>query len=178
MPPPTPLSSNNILLPLWNKVSLGRYARYTAIYRHLLSKYFKNAVQGVKKWCCANVFSDTKQKDVCWKIYKVRKVFGYVAGAYQFQCQVSWGSQNEVFWAKLYCKMSDFFASFCWLWDILLENLKIKKSNSGDVHWNVGTNTKTLYARNNVFKKRIPNMIFWISTLVQISFLGTALRAF
>ena len=52
-----------------------------------------------------------------------------------------------------------FFASFCWLWDFLLENLKLKK-NSGDVYWNVWTNIKTLYARNNIFKKRIPNMRF------------------
>ena len=38
---------------------------------------------------------------------------------------------------------------------------------------------KTLYARNNIFKKRIPNMIFWIIyILVQISFLGTALGRF
>ena len=29
---------------------------------------------GVKKWCSANVFSDTKQKHLCWKICKVKKV--------------------------------------------------------------------------------------------------------
>ena len=50
---------------------------------------------GVKKWCSPNVFSDTKQKYVCWKICKVRKVFDCVAGAYYFQCQVCWGLQNE-----------------------------------------------------------------------------------
>ena len=36
-----------------------------------------------------NAFSDTKQKHVCCKICKVRKVFGCVAGTYYFQCQVS-----------------------------------------------------------------------------------------
>ena len=30
-----------------------------------------------------------------WKIFKVRKAFGCVAGAYYFQYQVSWGSSNE-----------------------------------------------------------------------------------
>ena len=32
---------------------------------------------------------------------------------------------SEVFRGKLYCKMSDFFASFRWLWDFLQENLKL-----------------------------------------------------
>ena len=31
-------------------------------------------------------FSDTKQENVCWKMFKVRKVFGCVSGAYYFQC--------------------------------------------------------------------------------------------
>ena len=62
--------------------------------------------------------------------------------------------------------------------DFLLENLKINE-NSDDVHWNVWTNIKTSYARNNIFKKKFPNMIFWIIyTLVQISFVGTALGRF
>ena len=36
---------------------------------------------GVKKWYSANVFSDTKQKHVCWKNYKVIKVSGCIARA-------------------------------------------------------------------------------------------------
>ena len=77
---------------------------------------------------------------------------------------------------KLDCKMSDLFCYFLLaLWDLLLENLKIQK-NSDDVHWNVWTNIKTLYARNNIFKKRVPNTRLWIIyILIQISFLGTAL---
>ena len=82
---------------------------------------------------------------------------------------------SNVFWAKLVLKLVVFFASFCWLWDFLLENLKLKR-NSDDVRGNVSTNIKKLYAQNNIFKKRIPNMTFWIIyILVQISFLGTAL---
>ena len=66
--------------------------RYTETYRHLLSKCFKNVDFGVRDWCSANVFSDAKQKHVCWKICKVRKAFGCASGTYYFQCQVSWGS--------------------------------------------------------------------------------------
>ena len=83
---------------------------------------------------------------------------------------------SNVFRAKLYCKMSDL--SFCWLWDFLLENLKLKRY-SEDVRWNIWANIKDLYARNNIFKKIIPNMTFWIIyVLVQISFLETALGRF
>ena len=46
---------------------------------------------GVKKYCSANIFSDTKQKHVYWKICKARNVFGSVAQVYYFQYQVSWG---------------------------------------------------------------------------------------
>ena len=94
-------------------------------------------------------------------------------------CNVKWvevRKMSNVFWAKLYCKISGLFASFCWLWDFLLENLKLKR-NSDDVRGNFSTNIKKLYAQNNIFKKRIPNMTFWIIyILVQI--LGTALGRF
>ena len=85
---------------------------------------------------------------------------------------------SEVFWVKLYCKMSDLFASFYWLWDYLLENLKLRR-NSDDVCWNIWMNIKKLYAQNNIFKKRIPNMTFWIIyILVQVPLLGTSLGRF
>ena len=63
--------------------------KYTEVYRHLFSKCFKNAVLDVKKLCTANVFSETKQKHACWKICKVRKASGCIAGEYYFQYQVS-----------------------------------------------------------------------------------------
>ena len=45
-----------------------------------------------------------------------------------------------------------FFASFCLLWDFLLENLYLKKHD--DIHWNgVDEYKKVEYARNNIFKK-------------------------
>ena len=72
-----------------------------------------------------------------------------------------------------------FFASFCWFWDFLLENLKLKKNSDG-IHWNVWTNMKPLYARNNIFKKRIPIMIFSIHLYFgpNFVFLRTALGFF
>ena len=36
---------------------------------------------------------------------------------------------SEVFWVKLYCKMRDIFASFCWLRDFLVENLKLNPND-------------------------------------------------
>ena len=71
---------------------------YVEISKHLFSICFNNTVLGVKNWCSANVFSDTEQKHICWKICKVRKAFDCVVGAYYFQCQVNW-----------VCKMSDLF---------------------------------------------------------------------
>ena len=56
---------------------------------------------------------------------------------------------NEIFSVKLYYKMSDLF----YLWDFLLEDLKIR--NSDDVQWQVWMNINKLYAPNNIFKKRI-----------------------
>ena len=35
---------------------------------------------------------------------------------------------SEVFWAIQYCKWVSFLTNFCWLWDFLLENLKLRKT--------------------------------------------------
>ena len=67
---------------------------------------------GVRKWCSANFFSDTKEKNFCWKICKVRKVFGCALLAYYFRYQVSWvevRKMSKIFRVKLYYKMSDLF---------------------------------------------------------------------
>ena len=77
-----------ILLRLWEIVFLRGYTEIRDI---CIQNASRIQFLGVCKWCSVNVFSDTKQKYVCWKIYKVRKVYGCVAGAYYFQCQVSWG---------------------------------------------------------------------------------------
>ena len=76
----------NLTTPLEQKFPYGEIQKYTDI-------CFQSATRmqffGVKKWCSPNVFSDTKQKPVCWKICKVGKVFDCVTEAYYFQYQVS-----------------------------------------------------------------------------------------
>ena len=63
--------------------------RYAEIYRHLHSKCFKNAVLGRLEMVQCQCFF-WHQPNVCWKIYKVRKVFGCVSGACIFQRQERW----------------------------------------------------------------------------------------
>ena len=81
---PTYPPSDKILLRLWNKNILAE------IYRNIQTLAFK-VLQECSSLASRNdaVFSDTKHKHVCWKIFKVGKVFECVAGAYYFQCQVS-----------------------------------------------------------------------------------------
>ena len=82
---------------------------------------------------------------------------------------------SEVFWSKLYCKMSDIFRYF-------LLALRLSTWKSENLKKSLMTSTGTCgrikkYTRNNIFKKRIPNMRFWIIyILVRVSFLGTVLR--
>ena len=120
-------------------------------------------------------FSDTKQRHVCWKIYsKVRNDFGCVAGAYYFQFQVSWGSENESGF------LSETVLQNKWSLSIVVVGFETfcqkrwnRKKTSDNVHWNMWINIKKLYAGNNIFNKRILNMRFWIIyTLVQFSFFG------
>ena len=63
---------------------------------------------------------------------------------------------SEVSWAKLYCKMSDLLASFCWLWDFLVENLKLNSDDVQRGRWNVWTHKK-----NNILQKWILNVRFF-----------------
>ena len=101
-PPRTHLPSDKILLRLFSR-------RFTETNERLLSKYFKNAVFGVKKLWSANIFSDTKQKHVYWKFFsKLRKILTVLQDIL-FSMRVEVRKRSEVFWAKLYCKMSDLF---------------------------------------------------------------------
>ena len=64
--------------------------RYTEIFRQI-QRYTDISLQSQEMVQCKCFFWHQTKK-VCWKISKVRRVFGFVAGAYYFQCQVSWGS--------------------------------------------------------------------------------------
>ena len=84
--------------------------RYTEIYRHLLSKCFKNEVPGRQEMVQYSVFSDNEQKHVFWKNFKARKAFGFLREHIIFNVKwVKFRKMSEVIWAKLYCKMSDLF---------------------------------------------------------------------
>ena len=84
---PNPLPSDKIFLRLWSKNVL------TEIYINIQTFAFE-VLQECSSWASRNgavqmFSSDTKQNNDCWNIFKVRKVFGCIAGAYYFQCQVS-----------------------------------------------------------------------------------------
>ena len=66
------------------------------------------------------------------------------------------------------------FASFCWLWDFSARKSEIKKKT---LMMSTGTYVRKLYVQNNIFKKAIQDMGFWIIyNLVQISFFGRLLK--
>ena len=98
--------------------------RYTEIYRHFLSKCFKNGVLGRQEMVQCKFFSDPKQKHVWWKRLNLAVLREYII------FNVKWvevRKMSEVFERNCIVKWVIFFASFCWLWDFLLENLILKK---------------------------------------------------
>ena len=75
----------------------------------------------VKKWCYANNFSDYKQKHVCWKICKVRKVFSVLREHIVFNVKgVEVRKLSEILERNCIVKWVIFFVSFCYLWDFLM----------------------------------------------------------
>ena len=135
--------------------------RYTEMYRHLLSKCFKNAVLGrqemVQRKCSfltpnRNMFARKFVKSE--RLFTVLREHVILSNEFRF---VNW----VVFWAKMHYRMREYFSLlFVGFETFCLKIWKLNKS-SDNVHWNVCMNIKTLYARNNIFKKRIPNMRFW-----------------
>ena len=96
-PYPFHILSDKISLHLWNKNFLRE------IYRNI-------QVSAFKKWCCANNFFGTKQKHVCSKTCEVRNIFVAFREHIIFNVKsVEVRNMTEVFWAKLYRKMSDLF---------------------------------------------------------------------
>ena len=120
---PTHPSSDKVLLRLFLRI-------YTEVKGYLLSKCFKNVVLGVKKRWSANAFSDTKQKHVYCKIFsKFRKLFWLCCQSTLFSMS---SGLRFIKWVRFFeqnciVKWVIFFSSFCWLWDFLLKNLKLKK---------------------------------------------------
>ena len=167
-PPLTHPSPDKILLRLWNKNFI------TEIYRNIQTFTFK-VLQGCGSWASRNdavqmLLLTSNRNMLAGKFVKSERVLAVLRVQFVVNVKlVEIRKMGEVFWAKLYCKMSDFFRYF-----LLALRLSARKSdiknNSDNVHWNVWANIKNLYAWNNVFKKRIPNVRFWIIfILIQIS---------
>ena len=122
--PPFPIPPDIILLRLSNKNFLRK------IYINIQTFVFK-VLQKCCSWlsgkvCSANVFSDTKQKIVCWKICKVWKVFWLCFGTILFSMsrELRFLKLGRFFERNYVVKWVIFFTSFYWLWDSLLENLQ------------------------------------------------------
>ena len=150
--------------------------RYLEIYRHLLSRCFKNAVLEGQEMVQCNIFFDTKQKHDCWKICEVRNIFGCVEGVMSSELRfVKWVTLFE---RNCIVKCVIIFANFCWLWDFLLENLKIKKK----------TLMKSTGTSGKIWKCYIPKIFSKIEFLIwdfesfifwsKFRFLGGCFRVF
>ena len=84
--------------------------------------------------------------------------------------------KSEAFWVKPFWKMSDLFCYFLLALRLSARKSEIKKK----LRWCPLERTlNERYVRNNIFKKRIPDMSFWIIyNLVQISFFVRLLKYF
>ena len=123
LPHPQPCK---ILLQLWNKHFL------VEIYRNIQAFAFK-VFQECSSWLSRNgavqMFFLTPNRNIFTAKFVKSERFLTVLWEH-ITFDVKWvevHKMSEVFWVKLYCKISDLFSSFCWLWDFLLENLKLKK---------------------------------------------------
>ena len=138
---------------------------------------FKNAVLGRQEIVQCNIFSDTKQKHDCWKS---QKYFWLCCGRILFLMS---SELRFVKWVTLFernciVKCVIIFANFCWLWDFLLENLKIKKK----------TLMKSTGTSGKIWKCYIPKIFSKIEFLIwdfesfifwsKFRFLGGCFRVF
>ena len=80
---------------------------------------FGSQVLGVLKWCSTNVFFLTATRIMF--VGKFIKWVRLCCGSIFLECGVSWGFERNCI-----VKWVIFSVSFCWLWDFLLENLKLK----------------------------------------------------
>ena len=82
---------------------------------------------GFHKRYNANAFSKISQKHVCWKIRKVVRFLAVFCGNILFiMFSELWFVKRIFFDGNLILKWMIFFASFCWLSDFLLKNLKLR----------------------------------------------------
>ena len=175
-PPPTPITPDKILLHLWNKSFLRE------IYRNIQTFAFK-VLQESSSWASGNgavqmIFLTPNRnifagKFVNWESFLA--VF-WEHVIFNFK-RVEIRKMSEVFWAKLYCKMSDLFRWFLLALRFSATNSGIKKT----LTMSTGTCELKLFARNNIFKKGNykyeilnhlyfgPSFVFWVIALGRFS---------
>ena len=112
------------------------------IYRHLLSKCFKNAIIGRQERVQCKYFFWHQTETCLLENLRSQKDFWLLREDIIFN--VKWVEVCKIVERNCIVKCVIFFANFCWLWDFLLENLKLRKKalvlsigTSGDVNWNV-----------------------------------------
>ena len=122
---------------------------------------------GVKKWCSANAFFLKPNRNVF-----ARKFVKWERFLAVLQENILFSMSSELRFMRSFernciVKWVNVFASFCWLWDFLLENLKSRKKTLMMFFGMCGLylRPKRLYAQNNFIKERIdlycgPNFIF------------------
>ena len=141
----------------------------------MLSKCLKNAVIGCQEMVHCKFFFLTPNRNMfSGKFVKWEKFLIVFREHIIFNIKwVEVHKISEVFWVKPYWKRIISFASFCCLWDFLLEIWNQEKTPM----MSTAPYEKKLYIQNNIFKKRIPDMRCWIIyNLVQISFFGRLLK--
>ena len=85
--------------------------RSTEIYRHSLSKCFKNAGFWASRNGAVQMFFLAPSRNMCAGIFAESESFLALLPTY-INFNVKWvevRAMSEVFWGKLYCKMSDIF---------------------------------------------------------------------
>ena len=151
--PPTHPPPDKTLLHLGNKIF------FKEIYRNIQTFAFK-VLQECSSWVSRNdavqIFFLTPHRNMFARKFVKSERFLAVLGSILF----SLSTELRIILAKLYCKMCDLFCKLFLFLRLSARSFEIKKKFSDCVHWNVWTTIKTLYARNTIFKKRIPNMRF------------------
>ena len=98
---------------------------YIEIYGYLLSKCFKNAVLGHhERVQCKYFFLAPNRNMFAGKFVNSESLLTVFREHIIFN--VKWVEVRMFFERTCIVKCVIFFVSFCWLWDFLLENLKLK----------------------------------------------------
>ena len=147
---------------------------YTEIYRHLHLKCFKNAVLGRQEMMQCKCFFLKPNRNVF-----ARKFVKWERFLAVLQENILFSMSSELRFMRSFernciVKWVNFFASFCWLWDFLLENLKSRKKTLMMFLECVGY----IFVQKGCMPKIILLKKEFIYIVVQISFFWDCFRTF